>query len=256
MENDEMITRQRGYSQKLKYAKLVTLSIDVLNKCGVQPPGREKRDKPMHYLMSSLQEHGMLQEPLVAILDNEYYILDGHRRIEAWKNLGHNKVTCKLVEVDSLAELQALFAEIARSTKRMTGKDAWYGWSVAEDRKSFLLVLQDRVQGHIKNLVEILGEKRSIQLGQLGIYDPSTAQIVGRITGLVATYEVKVQLSRKQIAEWIFRHRASVDTQNLIRSMRSGRGNSSMVRKLARCIATDVPLVPKKHRGRGTPTSV
>lgn len=57
--------------------------------------------KSIEDLVISIKQNGLINPPTVRLIDDEYEIIAGHRRIEACKLLGWKKVTCHVVDADN-----------------------------------------------------------------------------------------------------------------------------------------------------------
>ncbi len=57
--------------------------------------------KSIEDLVISIKQSGLINPPTVRLIDDEYEIIAGHRRIEACKLLGWKKVTCHVVDADN-----------------------------------------------------------------------------------------------------------------------------------------------------------
>jgi ParB family transcriptional regulator, chromosome partitioning protein len=57
--------------------------------------------KSIEDLVISIKQNGLINPPTVRLIDDDYEIIAGHRRIEACKLLGWKKVTCHVVDADN-----------------------------------------------------------------------------------------------------------------------------------------------------------
>ena len=91
-----MIAKMRGLKNKVQREELEDISIELLQDNPYQPR-IEIKSEEVQELANSIQENGLLQPILVARFGKEYYIIAGHRRVEAHKLLGKENIKARII---------------------------------------------------------------------------------------------------------------------------------------------------------------
>jgi ParB family chromosome partitioning protein len=91
-----MIAKMRELKNKVQREELEDISIELLKENPYQPR-IEIKSEEVKELANSIQENGLLQPILVARFGKEYYIIAGHRRVEAHKLLGKENIKARII---------------------------------------------------------------------------------------------------------------------------------------------------------------
>ena len=91
-----MIAKMRELKNKVQREELEDISIELLQENPYQPR-IEIKSEEVQELANSIQENGLLQPILVARFGKEYYIIAGHRRVEAHKLLGKENIKARII---------------------------------------------------------------------------------------------------------------------------------------------------------------
>ena len=91
-----MIAKMRELKNKVQREELEDMSIELLQDNPYQPR-IEIKSEEVQELANSIQENGLLQPILVARFGKEYYIIAGHRRVEAHKLLGKENIKARII---------------------------------------------------------------------------------------------------------------------------------------------------------------
>jgi len=217
-------------------AKLVKLRLDALQDNPVQPPNRTT-GSDMKDLIADVRENGIVNPPYVAQIGDEYVKIDGHRRAEAWKALGHTDIQCRVIKANSMTEAEAAFARINRVVKRITGRHWFYGWAAASNREAFLRALTKGQATRIRNFVKLFGVEESEAYARKSL-DPCMLNYVYVANRFITQYVDAPSL--KQIGRWIIAHNAVT----VIRNLAAG-GKKREAVKLVECIKRDRPFVTR-----------
>jgi len=101
------------------------IAISDLHSNEAQPENRHKNVKD---LRQSIETYGLFYEPIVSKNGTGYIIVDGHRRIEACRQLGIQEISCKVIQRDDITATEA-FGIVNKDTKRLSNKDFMLGYS-------------------------------------------------------------------------------------------------------------------------------
>lgn len=208
----------------------------------VQPPWRVEGKMSMNSLVDSIRERGLLNPIFIASVKDKLLVIDGHRRLNAIKLLGHTTVTCRVVEAASEAEAGVLFAKIDGETLKMSGKDRLFGWAHSSDREAYLRALKQTQSALIRSFVKIFGETDAVALSRRGINPNIAAQTYALHRFLTAYLKgERVPPPLKSTGLWIINHRASNLVNVLINS-----GGSQDAGRLLTSIQTNKPFKLRK----------
>jgi len=100
------------------------IAISDLHSNEAQPENRHKNVKD---LRQSIETYGLFYEPIVSKNGTGYIIVDGHRRIEACRQLGIQEISCKVIQRDDITATEA-FGIVNKDTKRLTNRDYMIGY--------------------------------------------------------------------------------------------------------------------------------
>lgn len=96
---------------------VVPIPISMINRSlNARKARLDINDPATIHLMHTVKEVGLLQSPVVTILDDEIVCLAGHRRLLVMEALGHEKVPCaiKKIEAQEQRKLMQLIENTAR----------------------------------------------------------------------------------------------------------------------------------------------
>ncbi len=141
-----------------------TLKIAELQFNDAQP---EKRHEQVRELKQSIETYGLFYEPIVSRHNDTYVIVDGHRRIEACKQLGIEEISCKVIQRDDISPTEA-FGIVNKDVKRLSSKDFMRGYAaggiVPADLMRMIIHMTDRHGKKIITLANRLNiSMRSVQ---------------------------------------------------------------------------------------------
>lgn len=128
------------------------IAISDLHSNEAQPENRHKNVKD---LRESIETYGLFYEPIVSKNGTGYIIVDGHRRIEACRQLGIQEVSCKVIQRDDITATEA-FGIVNKDTKRLSNKDFMLGYArggmIPARMMQDIMALTDR---HGKKVVDL-----------------------------------------------------------------------------------------------------
>lgn len=209
------------------------INIDELETNAVQPPARVAGEHKA--LRASLEMFGQLRGVMVAELpDGRFVLTDGHRTVEAARELGWKQVACSVTKM-SAAQSSATFSATNVAQRNMTGGQHLYAWAVSADRDAQLVALGKRA-AQIKAFVKVFGLDDAVELGRTGVVDPSIVGLIGKVSRSIARYETPY--SDRAIGKYIIKNKASVAAR-----FAATFGSKRQVLRLATCIKTGKPFV-------------
>jgi ParB-like chromosome segregation protein Spo0J len=211
--------------------KTELLAIDSLTYNGVQPPWRTEGKAAMNSLKESITARGVLTPPFVASLKGKKILIDGHRRTRACQELGFKKIVCRTVEAGSLAEVEALFAELDQKTVKQRGRDRLYGWAHAADREDYLKALAPSQAGVIRSFVKIFGQTDAHVLACAGS-DPSVVVEIQCADRYMRAYGESLPM--RTIGNWILKFKMAATAKAAARL-----GGKQVAARMFRCISED-----------------
>jgi len=102
------------------------IEIEKLNSNEVQP---EHRTKDVKQLKNNIAEYGLFYPVLVTRKNMQ--IVDGHRRVQAYKELGYKEIPCKFIDAQinesGITSVEA-FGIVNKDVKKLTSKDYLAGF--------------------------------------------------------------------------------------------------------------------------------
>lgn len=191
---------------KMVLLKVEDIATDSLEPSRVQPPWRTADGPALRDLAGDIERNGLANPPIVARIGKRFVLIDGHRRLAACILLGFESIKCRVFSAANVAEAEARFASINRPTRRLTARDALYGWANATDRTAFLAEVPNGQAVAIRQFAKLFGDTRATELGKAGA-EPSVANRVQLACRVLALYGQVPSAS--SIGEWILKHHGS-----------------------------------------------
>ena len=175
-------------------------------------------------LLTSIKEVGLLHPPVVAITPEEVVCIAGHRRIHAYKTLGHTKIAC-LINHTTHEQARKLI-QLSENTvrKNLAPLELAQNVDVALDENKFSM----------KKLSEILGKDRKYveRLVKINRW-PAEAKLLVQNAGTKATLMLLFRIAGRRYE----------DDAELIESLKSALFNVSSQEKEA----SEVKPMPAKN---------
>jgi len=187
-----------------------------LTSLSVQPPWRTE-PKALAGLAQSIKEIGVQEPPLVAYVDGAYHLINGHRRAAASVIAGEKAIPCRVVKAATLADAERIFSEIDANTRKLKGRDRFYGWACADDPDKFLSGMSVHARAVIRDLVKILGEDtaRSLAKRDRGV-DPCVATGARRVVNFLAGHAVREMPTMRAATLWLIEFKTQLFVRQVI----------------------------------------
>lgn len=188
------ITMARTKTAKSEFMRV---SIKELKFQPYNPPSRTE-ERHLGWLVESIQTVGLLVPIIVKKIENKYVLVDGHRRVAAFKMVGLDLIPAILDRSDTPVE--TLYAEINKNMKSHSGVEELAVWMVCESAVTI------RAQKRFERFQDTFGRSimNKIYHGRMSLVYLQWALRVRTYLGSDPEDKKYIQ----KIARWIINHKA------------------------------------------------
>jgi hypothetical protein len=205
------------------------LPVDAILPCSIQPIGRTEL-RSLNGLITTIEKSGMVVDIVVSSYQGNYYLCDGHRRLEVCRHLGITEIDCIVFEG---VEPAVGFIWLNRPTKPIKAEAWWNAWAkaAAKDRDRLLVEMPGGTAANIREALEIWGTETAVSIAIKGTHSPGIVESVRLVEGLLVEKKLEPIRPRYKIGNWILNYQMI----KLLNEER-GRMNKNEARKLREAI--------------------
>lgn len=216
----QILARRKDQSEHRK-TRYLMIPITELVSNPIQPSIRTS-DSALEGLMIEIEAHKLHGAVVVMRYQGKWVILDGHRRKFCCEKLGYTEIYCEVT--DSFSTPEAGFMALNKKTRKVSGKETFMSWAMAETEEIRELVLKEAkgtVATKIRLMVSIVGKKDAIAYGLRGIA-PEGAPIAKMAREAILKHfparEEEVPTLR-EIVTYIVEQKAQADVKDYAKSI-------------------------------------
>lgn len=223
------------------------VSLDLLDRNPVQPPGREK--SAIRELADDIKKTGILSPPVVVVKRTRFTVIDGHRRIEAARLIGMPEIACQVVDSDLSPAM--LFLRLNRSIKRVSSEQWFWAWATEdpEDRAAFLSQIPGPTRSGIEEMCRIFGVDGALHYATAHDkkLSPHISHFINMAGGLIVARGLPAVQPLEKIGHWLIKWEQAGAVNALSRDPHV---TTARIKRLRAKIVADEPLVSSRSRSR------
>lgn len=181
-------------------------------------PRKDFRDNQIEELASSIESEGLLQPIVVRLIDDNYQLIAGERRLRAYKFLNRKKIQCRVIEAsDASSATLALIENLQREDLNPIDEALGYA-SLLRDFDLTQEEVSDRIG---KNRATIANSLRLLSLSEeIKGFLSRRLLTVGHAKVLLS---LKDEMSREHLARKIIESNISVrDSEKFVKKVNKG----------------------------------